>query len=128
MFQLLRKGGTEMFLKARGARRDSENDHERLLPIGQSIDAALAGAEAEHAGLKRRIGEVVARVAVTLGNDSDEYLHRDPRDDENQRLFDEQMAAGTKRLEQLSDMITHLKSLQAAFNVHFRGEALADQV
>jgi hypothetical protein len=127
MFQLLRRGGAERFLKARGVGRDFENDLVRLVPIGQSIDAALASTEAEYAGLKRRIGDVVARAAVTLGNDTDEYLYRDPRDGENQKLFDQQMTAGSKRLEQLLEMIAGLKSLQTAFNSHFRNEGLADQ-
>jgi hypothetical protein len=122
VFQLFRRDGTERFLKARGAARDFENDLARLVPIGQSIDAALASTEAEYAGLKRRIGEVVARAAVTLGNDTDEYLYRDAPDDQCQRLFDQEMIAGSKRLEHLLEMIRQLKFLRTELNSCFQDE------
>jgi hypothetical protein len=124
VFESFRREGAAILLKARGVGRDLENDLARLVPIGQSIDAALASTEAEYAGLKRRIGEVVARAAVTLGNGTDEYLYRDPRDNECQRLFDQEMIAGSKRLEQLLEMIGHLKFLRTAFNSRFQNEGL----
>src|SRR5215467_7319288 len=91
LHRLLRSGGAEKFFKARGAGRDAKIDRARLVPIQQSIDLALASAEAEHTGLSRRINDVVARAALTLGNDTDEYVSRDPRDDENQALLNHQI-------------------------------------
>jgi hypothetical protein len=112
--------------KARAAGRDAKIDRARLLPIQQSIEAALASAEAEHSGLSRRINDVVARIAVTLGNDSDEYISRDPRDNENQTLLDHQIIVENKRLGQLVEMISHLEFLQTVFRARFQDGDSAD--
>jgi hypothetical protein len=66
--------------KARSAGRDAETDHARVASVLRSIEDALDGAKAEQAGLKPRIDDILARAAVTQGNDSDEYLTRDPED------------------------------------------------
>ena len=126
LHRALRSGGAGKLFKARAAGRDAKIDRTRLLPIQQSIDAALASAEAEHSGLSRRINDVVARAAVTLGNDTDEYISRDPRDNENQTLLDHQIIVGNKRLGQLVEMISHLKFLQTVFRARFQDGDSAD--
>jgi hypothetical protein len=45
---------------------------------------------------------VLARAAVTLGNDSDEYLTRDPEDGRYQDLFGAEIASGQRRLSELA--------------------------
>jgi hypothetical protein len=64
----------------------------------------------------------VARAALTLGNDTDEYVSRDPRDNENQTLLGHQIIVGNKRLDQLVEMISHLKFLRTAFRTRFQDE------
>ena len=64
--------------KARSVGRDSETDRVRAASVLRSIEEALKAEKAEQTGLQARIGDVLARAAVTLGNDSDEYLTRDP--------------------------------------------------
>jgi hypothetical protein len=79
MFQLLLKARASNYFMARSAGRDTETDHARATSIFRSIEDALEGAKAEQAGLKSRIDDALARAAVTLGNDSDEYLTRGGR-------------------------------------------------
>src|ERR1019366_7196597 len=78
MFQLFRKSRATSPFKARSDGRDTDTDHARVASIFRSIEKALEEAKAEHAGLTSRISDVLARASVTMGNDSDEYLTRDP--------------------------------------------------
>src|SRR6202790_3362621 len=101
MFQLLLRARANNYFKARSASRDTETDHARAASIFRSIEDALEATKAEHAGLKSRIDDVLARAAVTLGNDSDEYLTRDPEDDHYQNLLGTEIANGQRRLNEL---------------------------
>ena len=87
MFQLFLRARATNYFKARSASRDTETDHARASSIFRSIEDALEAASAEHAGLASRIDDVLARAAVTVGNDSDEYLTRDPEDNHYQNLL-----------------------------------------
>src|ERR1700716_657932 len=73
MFQLFLRARANSYFKARSASRDTETDQARVASIFRSIEDALEGVKAEHAGLKSRIDDMLARAAVTLGNESDEY-------------------------------------------------------
>jgi hypothetical protein len=117
MFQLFLRARADF--RARSLDRDLKADHQRLLSVVQTLDAAINSAEAEHAGLNARMNEVLGRAAVTIGNDTDEYLWRDPRDSQNQNLLDQQLIAGRKRLDQLTTTITHLKFLRTVFKTRF---------
>jgi hypothetical protein len=114
MFQLLLRASANNYFKARSADRDTETDHARAASIFRSIEDALAGAKAEQAGLKSRIDDVLARAAVTLGNDSDEYLTRDPEDTKYQNLLGTEIANGQRRLNELGVTIVHYQFLKAA--------------
>ncbi|MBR1222500.1 hypothetical protein JQ557_31195 [Bradyrhizobium sp. U87765 SZCCT0131] len=119
MFQLFsraRSGGT---FRARSAGRDAETDGGRIASIVQAIDGAVGAAETEWSGLNTRIDDVLARAAVTLGNDSDEYLHREPLDTHHQNLFDQEIANGQRRLDELSHSIKHFKFVKAALLSRF---------
>jgi hypothetical protein len=52
MFQLFLRARANNYFKARSASRDTETDHLRAASIFRSIEDALEGAKAEHAGLK----------------------------------------------------------------------------
>jgi hypothetical protein len=58
-------------------------------------------AKAEQVGLKLRLDDVTARTAVTLGNDVDEYLSRDPVDSRHQDLLNDEIANRQRRLTEL---------------------------
>jgi hypothetical protein len=108
-----------LFFQARSANRDAENDRARTLSILRSIEDALEGAKAEHTGLTSRINDVIARAAVTLGNDFDEYLTREPEDKHYQDLLSAEMANGQRRLKELEMTIGHYKFLKTALITRF---------
>ncbi|KRR18688.1 hypothetical protein [Bradyrhizobium retamae] len=119
MFQRFLKARTIVNFKARSASRDTENDRARATSIFRSIEDALEGARAEQAGLKARIDDALARSAVTLGNDSDEYLTRDPEDSHYQNLLGREIAEGQRRLNELEATIRHIQFLKTALVTRF---------
>jgi len=119
MFQLFLKARANNYFKARSAGRDTETDHARAASVFRSIEDALDGAKAEQAGLKSRIDDVLARAAVTLGNDSDEYLTRDPEDNHYQSLLNTEIANGQRRLNELGVTIGHFQFLKTALITRF---------
>lgn len=100
--------------KARSADRDAENDRLHVSSILEAIENALRAAEQEQSGLNRRVEDVLARAAVTLGNGTDEYLEREPLDSHHQDLFGSEISNGQRRLKELATTITHFKFLKTA--------------
>lgn len=105
--------GDEGF-RARSQERDAETARFRVASILTAIEGALSAAEAEQAGLSRRVDDVLARAAVTIGNGTDEYLERDARDSRHQDLFDSEIMNGQRRLKELAAEISHFRFLKAA--------------
>ena len=114
MFQFRRKPNSGTQFRARSVSRDAETDQARALSILHAIDAALDAAKVEQNGLGARIDDVMARAAVTFGNDSDEYLTRDPQDSRHQDLMGYEIANGQRRLADLEVNIAHFEALKAA--------------
>jgi hypothetical protein len=114
MFQLFLRARANHFFKARSTGRDTKTDQARAVSIFRSIEDALEGAKSEQAGLKSRIDDVLARAAVTLGNDSDGYLTRDPEDNHYQNLLGTEIANGQRRLNDLEVTIGHFQFLRTA--------------
>lgn len=100
--------------RARSADRDAETDRSRVGSILKAIEGALLAAEQEQSGLNRRVEDVLARAAVTIGNGTDEYLEREPLDSHHQDLFSAEISNGQRRLRELTAEITHFKFLKAA--------------
>jgi hypothetical protein len=94
--------------------RDAETDRSRIESIISAIEAVLVATEAEQFGLAQRVQDILARASVTFGNDTHEYLTREPLDDDHQRLFSAEILNGQRRLNELSLMITHVTFLKAA--------------
>jgi hypothetical protein len=122
MFQLflrarahnLRARRKDKKFRARSADRDAETDRSRVGSILEAIEHALHEAELEQSGLNRRVEDVLARAAVTMGNGTDEYLEREALDSHHQDLFSTEIANGQRRLNELATAITHIKFLKAA--------------
>ena len=93
-----------------------------------AVETALAAAEAEQSGLTQRVEDVLARAAVTIGNDSDEYLTREPLDNHHQDLFGIEISNGQRRLRELSVAISHFRFLKAAILSRFPDLNLATVV
>lgn len=119
MLQMFSRSKPDRQFKARSAGRDSQTDAGRVSSIGQSIDAALAAAQAEHAGLSQRLTDVLARAALTVGNDADEYIDREPENNELQSALSAEIANAERRLRELEDSIGHFKFLRAALATRF---------
>ncbi|WP_271578304.1 hypothetical protein [Bradyrhizobium sp. CCBAU 11361] len=98
---------------------DVETEFLCVASIVRSIDDALVMAEAERSGVNSRIDDVLARAAVTSGNDFDEYLSRDSLDTYHQDLLDTEIANGRLRLERLSQNIKHFRFLKEALLTRF---------
>jgi hypothetical protein len=105
--------------KARSADRDADTDKSRVSSILAAIEDALHSAELEQSGLGRRVEDVLARAAVTMGNDSDEYLEREPLDSHHQDLFSTEISNGQRRLKELATSISHFRFLKAAMLSRF---------
>jgi len=105
--------------RARSTPRDSDNDYARAASIFRSIEHELEESRAEHAGLTSRINDVLARAAVTLGDDSDEYLTRDPQNNHHQNLLGAEIANGQRRLNELAVNIGHFQFLKTALLTRF---------
>ncbi|MCK1740433.1 hypothetical protein IVA80_06020 [Bradyrhizobium sp. 139] len=129
MFQLFLRARTHSFLKdrfggeqtfrARSPERDAETDRTRIEAIMIAIDDALHAAEHEQSGLNRRVEDVLARAAVTIGNGDDEYLEREALDNHHQDLFDKEILNGQRRLKELGASIAHFRFLKAAMLSRF---------
>ena len=105
--------------KARSADRDAETDRSRVASILTAVENALHAAEQEQSGLSRRVEDVLARAAVTLGNGTDEYLEREALDSHHQDLFSSEISNGQRRLKELASEITHFKFLKTAILSRF---------
>ena len=128
MFQLFLRARAHNYIKtrlgeqdfrARSADRDAETDRSRVGSILESIENALHAAELEQSGLSRRVEDVLARAAVTLGNGTDEYLEREPLDSHHQDLFGSEIFNGQRRLKELATSITHFRFLKTAILSRF---------
>ena len=119
MISIFSKGAPNDHFKTRSTARNTETDHARVTSIFRSIDDALEGAKAEQVGLKSRIDDAIARSAATLGNDSDEYLTRDPEDNHYQNLLGTEIADGQRRLNELEVTISHIRFLKTALVTRF---------
>ncbi len=123
MFQLFLRARAQNYIKARlgddgfkarSADRDAETDQARIGSIVTAIETALHAAEREQSGLSRRVDDVLARAAVTIGNGTDEYLEREALDNYHQDLFDAEILNGQRRLKELATEIAHFKFMKAA--------------
>ena len=56
---------------------------------------------------------------MTVGNDSDEYLTREPEDDHYQNLLGSQIANGQRRINELGMTIGHFKFSKTALITRF---------
>src|SRR5581483_2680424 len=100
--------------KTRSSERNVTTDRERTQSIISAIENALAAAESEQSGLKRRLDDVLARASVSVGNDSDEYVDREAHRTEALNFFDGEMVAAESRLKELGTMIAHFKFMKTA--------------
>jgi hypothetical protein len=119
MVQLFLRARARSYFKSRSSDRDGGTDQARVAAIAEALDNALLSAEAERSGLSHRVDDVLARASITMGNESDEYLTRDPRDSALQDQFGIEILKGQKRLKELEAIISHFKFVKSALASRF---------
>lgn len=119
MFRLFPRSRASDTFKARSPERHIEVDRSRAEAVFRTIEDVLQAARVEQAGLAARVDDVLARAAITLGNDTDEYLTRDAQDTRSQDTLDAEIAKGQQRLSELTKNIGHYQFLRAALLTRF---------
>ena len=116
--QLFRSRAKDGF-QARSSERDANTDREAVSSVAVAIDLVLEKAEAERAGLKRRLDEVISHAAIVGGNDTEDYLTR--TDDRSKMLSDSdaEIRRGQARLATIEQNISHFKFLRTALQTRF---------
>lgn len=105
--------------RARSAERQQSDDRENAAPIKAAIENALSRAEAEHAGLTRRLDEVMATASFLAGTESDENLTRETRDAARLSAYESEIQKANARLKQLKEVMGHFRFLHATFRSRF---------
>ena len=109
--------------KVRSAERDAQTDRERLGSISAAIEAAVASIQKERDALRARVDAARDQAAFATGTDYDEYLTRDARDAARIKEYEQQMATGEKRTQELDRQLGGLNAVREAFNQYFAGKA-----
>jgi hypothetical protein len=110
--------------KARSFERDSDADSNAVKTIADAINLALRQAEAERAGLKKRMDDVIARAAVVGGNDTDEFVTRSEDRSEMLKKSDADIKRGQDRLTTIENNISHFRFLKTALQSRFSDSKL----
>lgn len=105
MFDAITSGRVARSFRSRSTGRDQEADAARIVAVIHSIDVAIQMARSERDGLRQRLDEAIARAALIVGNDTAEYLDREPASDAAQGLLNTQISQGEDRLRQLENHI-----------------------
>jgi hypothetical protein len=115
--QLFRSRAKEF--QVRSTERDATTDQELVASIAAAIDLVLEKTEAERAGLKSRLEDVISRAAIVGGNDTEDYLTR--TDDRSKMLSesDAEIRRGQARLAVIERNISHFKFLRTALQTRF---------
>jgi hypothetical protein len=100
--------------QVRSSQRDKQTDRERISSVVSAIDAAIGSAEKERSSLTLRVENARDLAALVAGNDSDEYLSREPEDTKRIAGYEQQLIAGYKRIAELD---VHIASLNAVREV-----------
>jgi hypothetical protein len=97
-----------MRLRLRSSTRDENADARRLSSIERSLSIAITEAKSEKEGLQRRLDAARLQASIWLGNQTSEYLDREP---ETERLVveaEQNLISREKRIHQLKAHLDHL--------------------
>ena len=107
--------------KTRSADRDIATDAGAVLAIAKAIDLALEKAKAEHAGLKRRMEDVISRAAIVGGNEIEDDQTRSQSRSTLLHKNDIDIRAGEQRLRVIENNISHFEHLRTDIQGRFPG-------
>jgi len=100
-----------MWFRIRSSARDETTDALRLSSIEQSISIAIAKAESEKEGLRRRIENARVRASTLLGNATFEYQDRERQKEELLLEAERNLISGEKRIHQIEAHMLHLRKV-----------------
>jgi hypothetical protein len=123
MIRFFRSRSDDQF-KTRSLARDADGDRTAVKMIADAINFVLEQAEAERAGLKRRMDDVTSRAALVAGNDVDDFLTRSEDRSEMLRISDAEIKRGQDRLDVVTENISHFRFLKAALQSRFPNSRL----
>ena len=109
--------------KVRSAERDAQTDIERLGSISAVVEAAAAAIRKERDALRARVDAARDQASFATGTDYDEYLTRDARDSARIKEYEQQMASGEQRTQELERQLAGLSDIQEVFSRHFADKA-----
>ncbi len=111
-------GGRSAF-KTRSPERDNATDNEIIGRVAEAIDNAMTALQSQQNGLSRRVEEAVTMASLAAGNESDEYVSREPEKETALRGYEDEMRRGRDRLRVLEQHLLNLRFLRAAFLTRF---------
>jgi hypothetical protein len=117
MLEIFSRTRTHWFAQSLG--RDAGSERARIELVSRSIEWSLHAAQAEQAGLVRRLEKLTAHALVPLGNGTDEYLTRDDLDNRRLGKLEQEIQQAERSLEKLAHDIAHFEFLKAALKVRF---------
>jgi hypothetical protein len=98
-----------MPFRVRSSKRDSRGDADRLASVERSILQAIANAERELAGLRKRIEAVRQLAALSLGNGGGDYEERGAEEEQQLAKSESELVVGEARIRQLDTHVQHLR-------------------
>jgi hypothetical protein len=101
--------------QVRSPERDAKTDRERIHSLGRAINTSIDSIQREKAALQARVNEARDLAALAAGTDVDEYLYRDPKDLTRVRDYEQQMARGDRRLNELQRQLEGLGKLREVY-------------
>ena len=113
-----------MGFRIRSPERDERADADRLRSVERAIVGAIASAESEQEGLKRRLENARVRASVLVGNGTFENLDRDQATEQLLAGSEQEFSAAAKRLRQLA---AHREHLQRIFQALKQNNAIQPQ-
>jgi hypothetical protein len=102
-----------MRFRIRSSQRDATADANRLAPIEQSIQKAIADAEAEKKGLKQRIEKQRGQASMSMGNEVYGDLEREPDAEKSLSKAEKDLSQGLARVRELNAHLEHLHRVLA---------------
>jgi hypothetical protein len=97
-----------MMFRLRSSTRDENADARRLSSIERSLSIAIAEAKSEKEGLQRRLDAARQQASIWLGNQTSEYLDREPKSERLLVEAEQNLIAGERRIHQLKAHLDHL--------------------
>jgi predicted nucleic acid-binding Zn-ribbon protein len=116
--------GARVFARFRSRTRDKETDLARVSAIRTATRSALAEAKSEAAGLERRIEEVRASLAFSLGDEDGSYFEREAENETEIASLEGQLLKAERRVRDLELHVRKLAEIDRLLD-EMTGEASA---